>query len=305
MKVLRRDFLQSASIGFGVMVLDRISLPDDLENTIKEIRANILEMINEERVVEKVRPVAFDELATEVATRHAWDMIKGEFTSHWGRDGLKPYHRYSFAGGTGATAENVSSADSTWSMKSKDLKQDTAYLHLRLYQEKPPNDGHRQTVLARQYTHVGLGIVVHELRLRLVELFVSRYVDVRPGVREAKPGANVTFAGRVPGNYELSQVEVYYEPLPEAPDPGWLRASRSYSLPKESRILRPILTPPLLYADGAKGVVDISADGTFRAPVKLYKKDPGIYTIVAWIRATRSDRSEKAFPATAVCVKAL
>jgi uncharacterized protein YkwD len=74
-------------------------------------------MINEERAVERVPPVAMDELASEVATRHAWDLIRGEFTSHWGRDGLKPYQRYSFAGGTEATAENVSSADRTWSMK--------------------------------------------------------------------------------------------------------------------------------------------------------------------------------------------
>jgi len=302
MKVSRRDFLQSASTAFGVTLFDRNPSPDDLENTIKKLRANVLEMINEERAVEKVPPVAFDELATEVATRHAWDMIRGEFTSHWGRDGLKPYQRYSFAGGTEATAENVSSADNTWSMKEKDLKQDTAYLHLRLYQEKPPNDGHRKTVLAPQHTHVGLGIVVHELHLRLVELFVSRYVDVKPTVHEAKPGASVSFSGKLPRGYALNHVEVYYESLPVAPDLEWLRALRSYGLPNESRMLRPKVPPPLVYADGQKGVIDILDDGGFKGPVKLYKKEPGIYTIVAWIRPIKA---EKAFPATGVCVKAL
>ena len=302
MKVSRRDFLQSASTAFGVTLLDRTPSLDDLENTIKKLRANILEMINEERAVEKVPPVAFDELATEVATRHAWDMIRGEFTSHWGRDGLKPYQRYSFAGGTDATAENVSAADNTWSMKEQDLKQDTAYLHLRLYQEKPPNDGHRKTVLAPQHTHVGLGIVVHELRLRLVELFVSRYVEVKPTVREAKPGASVSFAGKLPRGYELNHVEVCYESLPEPPDLEWLRAPRSYGLPMESRMLRPKVPPPLVYADGQKGVIDMLEDGGFKGPVKLYRKEPGIYTIVAWIRAIKA---EKAFPATGVCVKAV
>jgi hypothetical protein len=57
-----------------------------------------------------------------------------------------------------------------------------------------------------------------------------------------------------------------------------------------------------MYADGAKGMIDILEDGGFKAPVKMYKKEPGIYTIVAWIRATKA---EKAFPATGVCVKAL
>lgn len=302
MKVSRRDFLQSSSTAFGVTLFDRVSSPDDLENTIKEIRGNILEMINEERAVEKVPPVELDDLATEVATRHAWDLMKGEFTSHWGRDGLKPYHRYSFAGGTDATAENVSSADNTWSMKPKDLKQDTAYLHLRLYQEKPPYDGHRKTVLLPRHTHVGLGIVAYQQRLRLVELFVSRYVAVKPIVREAKPGANLPFAGKLRRSYELNHIEVYYEPLPEVPDLDWLRASRSYSLPKESQILRPKITPPLVYADGVSGVIDMLEDGVFKVPVKLYKKTPGIYTIVAWIRASRSEPS---FPATAVCIKAL
>ena len=75
-----------------------------------------------------------------------------EFASHWGRDGLKPYHRYSFAGGTDATQENVSAADNTWSNKLSDLKQDTSYLHLRLYQEQPPNDGHRKTSRAAAHT---------------------------------------------------------------------------------------------------------------------------------------------------------
>jgi uncharacterized protein YkwD len=39
-----------------------------------EIRANLLEMVNEEREVAKVSPVAIDELATQVATKHAVDM---------------------------------------------------------------------------------------------------------------------------------------------------------------------------------------------------------------------------------------
>jgi uncharacterized protein YkwD len=173
----RRAFLKSASASLGVALLDPLSSSSgDLEKTFAEIRANLLEMVNEERAVAKVSPVAFDELATQVATKHAVDMASGEFASHWGRDGLKPYHRYSFAGGTHATQENVSAADNTWSTRLADLKQDTAYLHVRLYQEKPPYDGHRRAILAPQHTHVGFGLAVEHLRLRLVELFVAKHV---------------------------------------------------------------------------------------------------------------------------------
>jgi uncharacterized protein YkwD len=298
----RRDFLKAACGGLGATLIDRLpSQNDDLAGTINDLRKNLLDMVNEERDVEKVPPLEMDELATEVATRHALDMATNEFASHWGSDGLKPYHRYSFAGGTHATQENVSAADNTWSTKERDLKQDTAYLHLRLYQEKPPYDGHRRTILAPQHTHVGFGIAIHRLRLRLVELFVAKHVEVRPIKQLAKPGAQLSFSGKMSRReHRLHHVEVFYEPLPTRPELSWLRQARSYSLPNESKVLRPKIPPPFIYADRVSGVVDIAIDGSFRTPVKLYKETPGIYTVVAWI--TR-DKSEDAFPATAVCIR--
>jgi uncharacterized protein YkwD len=105
MNFSRRGFLQSASASLGVTLFDRQT---DLETTFAEIRANLLEMVNEEREVAKLNPLLVDELATQVATKHAQEMAVEDFASHWGRDGRKPYHRYSFAGGTQATQENVS-----------------------------------------------------------------------------------------------------------------------------------------------------------------------------------------------------
>jgi len=298
----RREFLQAACAGLGATLLDRNISPDDLENIFKEIRKNIFEMINEERDVEKVQPVEIDDLATDVATRHAVDLVTKEFIGHWGSDGLKPYHRYSAAGGTHATEENVSAADGTWSNKAKDLKQDSAYLHVRMYQEKPPNDGHRRTILAPQHTHVGIGLAVQDLRLRLVELFVAKYVEVKPIKREARPGAQLSFSGKiVRRGYLFNNIEVFYEPLPTPPELEWLRQPRSYALPKESRVLNPRVQPPFTYMDGTVGIVEVFADKSFQTPVSLYKNKPGIYTIVVWLRTAQS---RVAFPATAVCIKA-
>lgn len=299
----RRGFLQGACAGLGVTLLDHtISPNDDLESIFKDIRQNLLEMINEERDVEKVPRVKLDDFASEVATKHAVDLATNEFISHWGTDGLKPYHRYSVAGGTHATEENVSAIDGTWSLKAKDLKQDTAYLHVRLYQEKPPYDGHRRTILRPQHTHVGIGLAVEKLRLRMVELFVAKYVEVQPIRGEAKPGAELSFSGKIMRqDYSLHHVEIYYEPLPTRPDLNWLRASGSYALPKESKVLRPKVPPPQVYVDGIPGVVEIAKDGSFKTPVELYKKVPGIYTVVAWVKGSVTPR---AFPATAVCIKA-
>ena len=299
----RRGFLQSASAALGGTLLDRTVLAsDDLETTLTEIRANLLEMINEERDVARLNPLLIDELATRVATKHAQEMAVEDFASHWGRDGRKPYHRYSFAGGTQATQENVSAAD-TWSMKVSDLKQDAAYLHVRLYQEKPPYDGHRRAILAPQNTHVGIGIAVDKLRLRMVELFVAKYLQVEPIRRKAKPGDRLTFSAKMPKDgYYLNSVEVFYEPLPKPPEMSWLRQPRSYSLPEESRVLRPKAPPPYFYADRQTGVVEMSLDGRFTTPIKLFKSEAGIYTIVSWL--TRNNGSQKPFPATEVCIEA-
>ena len=304
MSFSRRGFLQSASASLGVALLDRSLLhAEDLENTFKEIRANLLQMVNEERVVAQVPPLAMDELATQIATKHAVEMAVDEYASHWGRDGRKPYHRYSFAGGTEATQENVSAADNTWSRKTSDLKQDTAYLHVRLYQEQPPNDGHRRAILAPQHTHVGFGLAVEQLRLRMVELFVARYLEVERMPRKAKPGEQLTFAARMPkSGYYFNHIEVFYEPLPKPPELSWLRQPRPYELPHESKVLRPKVPPPFMYADRQPGVIDVSVDGRISTKIKLFRNEPGIYTIVAWLK---KGTSGKAFPATEVCIEAL
>ncbi len=259
-------------------------------------------MVNEERAVAKVPELKIDELATRVATGHATEMATHEYASHWGLDGLKPYHRYSFAGGTDSTQENVSAADNTWSNKLSDLKQDTSYLHLRMYQETPPNDGHRKTILAPQHTHVGFGIALDKLRLRIVELFVARYVAVNPVPRTMKPGDNFVFAAKMlKREHTLYNIEVFYEPLPKPPELSWLREARSYGLPYDSKVLRPKVAPPYMYSDRTRGDIDIALDGSFSVPVTLFKDKPGIYTIVAWVKRKSS---EKPFPATEVCIRA-
>lgn len=299
----RRAFLQSLSAPL-VMVLFDSALSSrqtvDLEK-FADLRANLLEMVNEERAVAKVPPLAMDPLATRVATQHATEMAMHEFASHWGRDGFKPYHRYSFAGGTDATQENVSAADNTWSNKMSDLKQDTSYLHLRLYQEQPPNDGHRKTILAPQHTHVGFGIAVEKLRLRLVELFVARHVEVETMPRVAKPRGVVQFVAKMLKRGDsLNHVEIFYEPLPKPPEMSWLKEARSYELPHDSKMLRPKVKPPFTYMDRTRGDVDVDLDGNFSVPVTLFHDKPGIYTIVAWVKRG----SGKAFPATEVCIRA-
>lgn len=302
----RRQFLRSSAalaLCYSDADIRRLivrAIDDD--KVLDQLRANLLAMVNEERAVAKVPAVATDDLATQVATRHAGEMATHKYVSHWNRAGLKPYQRYSFAGGFHATQENISAADNTWSPQLKDLIQDTSYLHVRLYNETPPNDGHRQTIVAPQQTHVGFGVAIDELRLRVVELFVAKYIELESPQQRGKPGESIALKGKLRNlNHSLTGIEVFYEPLPRELDVDALNQTRGYSLPTESVSLRPVLPPPYLYADRVAGVIELDQYGKFRAPITLFKDAPGIYTVVCWVKTSRSG---KAFPATEFCITA-
>lgn len=83
-EIPRRLFLQAAAAPVGVALLDRLlSFPQQSDfERFAELRANLLEMVNEERAVAKVPLVQIDDLATQVATRHAVEMATHEFASH-------------------------------------------------------------------------------------------------------------------------------------------------------------------------------------------------------------------------------
>jgi len=55
-----------------------------------------------------------------------------------------------------------------------------------------------------------------------------------------------------------------------------------------------------MYADRKPGVIEMSADGSFAAPLTFAKDKPGIYSIVCWVKKAPG---EKSFPATEVCVR--
>src|SRR5262249_35312620 len=227
--------------------------------------------------------LALEPLACKVADSHALDMAAGNFLSHWGRDGLKPYQRYSFAGGCDAVAENNSAAHNLESTGIRYAQLTLAQMHRTMHDEVAPNDGHRRTMLGLHHTHAGFGMAMVERELRLVELYVGRYLSIAPYPIESRRKSTVRLEGRIlDRKYGIHYAEVVYEPPPKAPDIAWLRQSRSYGLPAESVLVRPKLSGGVLYADGSPGELEVRADGDFRIPVRLPGNDAGIYTVVVW-----------------------
>lgn len=272
------------------------------ENFGETARSQLLTLVNEERANAWVGNLKLDDLACNVAAQHALDMVQGVFLSHWGRDGRKPYHRYSFAGGTDATEENDSAADhDDGPAGAEDISRDLILMHRSMYEERPPNDGHRKTMLAPQHTHVGFGVGAEGSHVRLTELYVARYVTIDRYPTKQRPGGGFILSGRVlDPRYTVQGIDVCYEPLPSPPDIAWLRVPRPYGLPEDRENLSPKLPDNYHYDDGSKGSIELQSNGTFRVPVVLARKASGIYTMVVWIQQGDADP----FPATQVCVRA-
>ena len=98
----RRSFVKAAAVAtLGVPIIGRAQITERglfTERDVPYACDELLRLLNEERRSYGLNALEMDALACKVAAEHARDMATGHFISHWGRDGRKPYQRYSFAG---------------------------------------------------------------------------------------------------------------------------------------------------------------------------------------------------------------
>ena len=288
---------------FGLPIAGRSQITERglfTERDVPYASDELLQLLNEQRRRYGLNSLELDPLACRVAAEHARDMATGHFISHWGRDGRKPYQRYSFAGGTDALQENAASADNIQSLAVPGVLSELRERHESMLAEVPPHDGHRKTILDPYHTHVGFGIALSGRSLRLDELYLARYVRLAPFTKVGKPKSKVTLEGRLLNSeHFLNQVDVYYEPLPTPPSFEWLNTPRSVGLPDEHKTLRPKVPPGTRYTDGSLGDFDWNSEGKFKVRVKLFRDEPGIYTALFWVRRMPTD---KGFPGAEVCI---
>ena len=304
-EVPRRSFLRQTALSLLAFkaVPARIRLRGWMDDEdVVPIQHHLLNMVNEERADASLGSLKLDELACSVAQKHAIEMAENDFLSHWDREGLKPYHRYSFAGGTDANAENDSSADYSKPIESDELPFAAVRMHIVMHDEVPPNDGHRQTMLTPQHTHVGFGVAWRGLHIRLCEVYVARYVTIDPYPMVKPPQSRFVLSGGVlDPRHSIEGFDVYYEPMPQPPPRSWLTTPHRYGMPPDRTTFYKKLPGHKTYDDGSTGSIEIPSRGRFSVPVELSHKQPGIYTLVVWI--SRSE-SERPFPATQICVRA-
>lgn len=176
----------------------------------------MLELINEARAAAGAPPVVLgDNIAAQI---HAEAMLANCFSGHWGVDGLKPYMRYSLAGGYQSNAENVSGLD--YCVKSGD-----GYRAIVDMQEEVRDTmaglmnspGHRRTILNKWHKKVNIGLARDAYNYKVVQHFEGDYVeyDKLPAIRNG----SLSFSGSVKNGVAFAEesdlgVQLYYDPPP-------------------------------------------------------------------------------------------
>lgn len=196
-----------------------------------ELKLSQLELINKSRKRFNAKPLKLDILASRVANKISREAAENNFTGHWDLSGHKPYHRYAFAGGNDHVTENAYAEWSTqdYSVNSGEISRLMREGHESFMAEKAPNDGHKQTVIDKSRTHVGIGYHIAGNQFRYYEEYIGRLFEFEKIPREVRPGEKTSITVRTDGKNFLYFIIVYYEPFPGPLNAKEISRRSSYS----------------------------------------------------------------------------
>jgi hypothetical protein len=241
----------------------------------------LFEQINRERRDAGLAPVLWDERAARLAREYSARQIRDRTYGHFLTEGTPPYARVSFAGILGVSSENTVAVTTTGLGFSDDKARLALEGHRRMMEEKPPEDGHRKTVLDPDATHVGVGAALSGGEFRLDEEFVSRRFAWLRVTRAAGGGASVRVRGQAAPDTPLEFVTAACEPLPAELTRQEAISRRSYSYPSPRAGLMPYGDTGYLSFSTSHSIV-LSTRGRFSFSFLMER--PGLWTFVLYFR---------------------
>ena len=188
----------------------------------------MLELINDERVSAGLNPVVLgDNVAAQL---HAEASLENCFSSHWGIDGLKPYMRYSLAGGYQSNAENGSGR--SYCVKASDGYRASGSSEQgirRAMDGLMDSPGHRDNILRPWHKKINIGLAWDRYNLMAFQHFEGDYVeyDQLPNIKRGV----LTMSGTMKNGAQLdddfySGMQVYYDQPPHSLSRG--QVARTY-----------------------------------------------------------------------------
>ena len=200
--------------------------PPDLRH--HDTKLYMLELINSERTRAGVPPVTLgDNIAAQL---HAESSLANCFSGHWGADGLKPYMRYSLAGGYQTNGENGSGSDYCIRASDRYLALSNIEAEIREMMEGWMNSpGHRRNILGKWHRKVNIGLAWDRYNMVGYQHFEGGFVqyDQLPQIMNG----NLSISGSALNGLRFSRKEelglqIYYDPPPHSLTRG--QVSRTY-----------------------------------------------------------------------------
>ncbi len=200
----------------------------DVQHIPNELKSYMLSLINTHRAGVGLDPVILG--SNPAAQNHADSMLQNCFSSHWGIDGLKPYMRYSLAGGYQSNAENVSGLDyciKPWDgyIPNGPLQNEIDEIMSGLMS----SPGHKNNILNPHHYAVNIGLAWDSYNMQIVQHFEHNYVqfmqppDITDGTLTMS--GNAIGTSGFPSDNDLG-VQIYYDPTPHNLTLG--QVSRTY-----------------------------------------------------------------------------
>ena len=236
----------------------------------------MLQLINEERVRAGLNPVDLgDNVAAQV---HAEASLEECFSSHWGIDGLKPYMRYSLAGGYQSNGENGSGLDycitASDGYRPHNSIRGAIKETMNGWMDSP---GHRDNILNPLHKKVNIGLDWDRYNLMAYQHFEGDYVayDQMPVIKNGV----LSLSGAVKNGAKLTasrdlSVQIYYDTSPQPLTRGQVSRTYCYDSGLPIASLREPLSGGWFYDDDAY--------------TTSYKPCPDPYDVPADARAARS-----------------
>ena len=204
----------------------------------------MLELINNARANAGLNPVALgDNIAAQL---HAEIALANCFSSHWGIDGLKPYMRYSLAGGYQSNGENGSGSD--YCIKASDGYRAIVSIKNEIDDAMDgwlDSPGHRRNILTPQHQKVNIGIAYDRYNTAMYQHFEGDYVtyasmpSIANGILSLSGTTKNGLTFREPDDLG---VQIYYDPPPHELTRGQVTRTYCYDNGQQLAALREPLT---------------------------------------------------------------
>jgi len=155
--------------------------------------------------------------SSSIAQEHAEELLNLCKTSYWDSDGMKPYMRYSIAGGEGAINENIAVVGTPEIQKhwtQENIEQILEWNQHNMVERDELNAfRHSMNILDENHNYLNIGIAWNSFCVAIVHQFEDRYVEWKQKPI-LTPNKEFILSGQINFNATIEQIDVFFDPIP-------------------------------------------------------------------------------------------